>query len=92
MTRLLALSRILSFVLVGREFLVPNAHSILGSVLPSVSSDSTAIREKAIETNSCISLLMKMWGTLTLSMLTILQQICLQLRSESIKLTLGIKR
>jgi vacuole morphology and inheritance protein 14 len=93
LTRLLALSWIHSFVLVGREVLVPYAHSVLGAVLPSVSSDSTAIREKAIETNSAISLLIENVGDSgTVNVDTILQQISLQLRSEYVNTRLAALR
>merc|ERR1712137_788866 len=54
-TKLIALSWIHSFILSGKDILVPCVDSILGAVLPSVASESDEIRERAIKTNSALS-------------------------------------
>merc|ERR1712137_317686 len=90
-TKLIALSWLHSFVVVGKNELIPYVHSILGAVLPSVSCESAEIRQRAIETNDLLSKLITETEK-EVSIDTLLQQISLQLRSDFVNTRLAALR
>jgi len=93
LTRLLALTWLNSFVVVGKEILLPYVHNMLAAVLPSVSSDSNAIRERAISANKAISeLVQETKEGKGLQIDSILQQVSVQLRSDYVNTRLAALR